>query len=55
MRCVVQRVSRAAVTVADKTVGSIGKGLLVLVGVQQGDELEDARYLRGKGGWPARV
>ncbi len=48
MRCVVQRVSRAAVTVADKTVGSIGKGLLVLVGVQQGDELEDARYCAEK-------
>lgn len=39
---------RAAVTVADKTVGSIGKGLLVLVGVQQGDELEDARYCAEK-------
>jgi len=37
MRLVIQRVSSAAVQVAGETVGAIGRGLLVLVGVEQGD------------------
>jgi D-aminoacyl-tRNA deacylase len=37
MRLVIQRVSSAAVRVADETVGAIGRGLLVLVGVERGD------------------
>lgn len=44
MRLVVQRVTRAKVTVSNKTVGEIGKGFLVLAGVQQGDTDSDMRY-----------
>ncbi len=38
MRVVLQRVSRARVIVEDQTVGEIGRGLLLLVGMQQQDE-----------------
>ncbi|MBI5517261.1 MAG: D-tyrosyl-tRNA(Tyr) deacylase [Deltaproteobacteria bacterium] len=38
MRCVVQRVSRARVTVDGKETGAIGKGLLVYVGVGKSDD-----------------
>lgn len=48
MRAVVQRVSRAAVRVNDETVGAIGAGLLVLLGVAQGDGPDDARLLADK-------
>ncbi|MHB9144400.1 MAG: D-aminoacyl-tRNA deacylase [Symbiobacteriia bacterium] len=48
MRAVVQRVSRAAVRVDDETVGAIGAGLLVLLGVARGDGPEDARQLADK-------
>jgi D-tyrosyl-tRNA(Tyr) deacylase len=48
MRAVVQRVSRAAVRVADATVGAIGPGLLVLLGVGQDDGLDEARFLAEK-------
>ena len=37
MRALIQRVSRASVTVDEKVVGEIGRGLLVLLGVGQGD------------------
>jgi D-tyrosyl-tRNA(Tyr) deacylase len=37
MRIVVQRVSRASVRVAGETVSEIGRGLLVLVGIERGD------------------
>ncbi len=37
MRTLIQRVSRASVTVDEKVVGEIGRGLLVLLGVGQGD------------------
>jgi D-tyrosyl-tRNA(Tyr) deacylase len=37
MRLVLQRVSRAAVTVAGERVGAIGRGVLVLAGVEKGD------------------
>jgi D-tyrosyl-tRNA(Tyr) deacylase len=38
MRLVIQRVSSAAVRVAGETVGAIGRGMLVLVGVERGDQ-----------------
>lgn len=48
MRLVIQRASRAAVRVGGKTVAEIGPGLLVLVGVGQGDRSEQADWLAGK-------
>jgi D-tyrosyl-tRNA(Tyr) deacylase len=48
MRAVVQRVSRAKVTVGDEVIGEIGKGLLVLLGVAQEDNQEAADYLVDK-------
>ena len=43
-----QRVSRASVSVNDKIVGTIGPGLVVFLGVAQGDSNEDASYLANK-------
>ncbi|MCZ7586067.1 MAG: D-aminoacyl-tRNA deacylase [Deltaproteobacteria bacterium] len=48
MRAVLQRVSRAEVRVGGVSVGRIGAGLLVLLGVGAGDEEEDADYLARK-------
>jgi D-tyrosyl-tRNA(Tyr) deacylase len=48
MRAVVQRASRARVKVGDEITGEIGKGLLVLLGVGQGDSEGDANYLAEK-------
>ncbi|MDE0108387.1 MAG: D-aminoacyl-tRNA deacylase [Bryobacterales bacterium] len=48
MRAVVQRVSRAEVTVNGKTTGRIDSGLLVLLGVGRGDTAKDAVYLASK-------
>ncbi len=48
MRAVVQRVSRAKVTVNGETTGEIGLGLLVLLGVGAGDTRTDADYLSEK-------
>jgi D-tyrosyl-tRNA(Tyr) deacylase len=48
MRAVVQRVSRAQVTVNDFSVGEIGLGLLVLLGVAKEDTEADATYLAEK-------
>jgi D-tyrosyl-tRNA(Tyr) deacylase len=48
MRAVLQRVSRARVTVADRTTGEIGPGLLAFIGVEQGDGPEDVAYMAGK-------
>jgi len=45
MRAVVQRVTRASVAVDDKTVGEIGNGLVVLVGIARDDTKLDAAYL----------
>jgi D-tyrosyl-tRNA(Tyr) deacylase len=45
MRAVVQRVSRARVTVSGEITGEIGLGLLVLVGVGAGDTRTEADYL----------
>ena len=46
MRCVIQRVSRASVTVGDEPVAAIGQGLLILVGVSL-EPLQRSRYPRG--------
>lgn len=48
MRAVVQRVSRARVTVDGEVTGAIGLGLLVLLGVGKDDSESDAAYLAGK-------
>jgi D-tyrosyl-tRNA(Tyr) deacylase len=48
VRAVVQRVSRAKVTVNGETAGEIGLGLLVLLGVGQADTETDAAYLADK-------
>ncbi|MDE3155217.1 MAG: D-tyrosyl-tRNA(Tyr) deacylase [Acidobacteriota bacterium] len=48
MRAVVQRVSRAHVEVDGRTVGRIGAGLLVLLGVETGDGPADAQYVAGR-------
>ena len=48
MRAVVQRVSRAKVTVAGEIAGEIGRGLLVLLGIGQDDTETDADYLAAK-------
>jgi D-tyrosyl-tRNA(Tyr) deacylase len=45
MRAVLQRVTRASVRVEGRTVGEIGPGLLVLLGVARDDEERDALYL----------
>src|SRR5687767_12088071 len=45
MRAVIQRVSRACVTVDGHVSGSITRGLLVLLGVRVGDSETDADYL----------
>ncbi len=48
MRCVVQRVLRAKVTVEGKTIGEIGPGLVALIGVAQGDTEKDAQIIADK-------
>jgi D-tyrosyl-tRNA(Tyr) deacylase len=48
MRAVVQRVSEASVTVDGERIGEIGAGLLVLVGVAEGDTETDAAYVAEK-------
>jgi D-aminoacyl-tRNA deacylase len=48
MRAVVQRVSRAAVRVDERTTGAIGAGLLVLVGVGADDAESDASWMAEK-------
>jgi len=48
MKALVQRVSRASVSVNDDIVGEIGPGLVVFLGVAQGDSKKDASYLANK-------
>jgi len=48
MRAVVQRVKTAKVVIDQKVVGEIAKGLLVFLGVGEGDRSEDADYLASK-------
>jgi D-tyrosyl-tRNA(Tyr) deacylase len=48
MRVLIQRVSRASVTVEGQVVSKIGKGLLVLLGIGHGDGEEQAQFLAEK-------
>ena len=48
MRIVIQRVRHASVTVDNQAVSAIGQGLLVLVGVENGDTPADAEWLAAK-------
>ncbi|MGG5505336.1 MULTISPECIES: D-aminoacyl-tRNA deacylase [unclassified Myroides] len=48
MRIVIQRVTEASVTVEGKITGSIEKGLLVLVGIEEVDTKQDIDWLSGK-------
>jgi D-aminoacyl-tRNA deacylase len=48
MRALLQRVSKASVTVDGQTISSIEKGLLILLGVGHGDGVEQANYLAEK-------
>ena len=48
MKTVIQRVSHASVTIDGKVKSSIGKGLLILIGVAEGDTKEDADWLAKK-------
>ena len=45
MRAVVQRVTQASVTVENETVGAIGPGLMVLIGVKKEDTDKDLKYI----------
>ena len=48
MRALLQRVSKASVTINGQTISSVGKGLLILLGVGHGDGDEQARFLAEK-------
>jgi len=48
MRALLQRVSRASVTVDQQTISAIGNGLLILLGVGHGDGEQQAKYLAEK-------
>jgi D-tyrosyl-tRNA(Tyr) deacylase len=48
MRAVIQRVGEAAVTIGNERTAKIGKGLLVLLGIEETDTPEDIRWLSGK-------
>ncbi len=48
MRALIQRVSKASVTVDGQTISSIGKGLLILLGVGHGDGEEQVKFLAEK-------
>ena len=48
MRAVIQRVTQSSVTVEEKIIGAIDKGLLILIGVTHNDDENDARYLAQK-------
>ena len=48
MRAVVQRVTEASVTVENEVIGRIDRGLLVFLGIEEGDTEKDADYIAGK-------
>ena len=48
MRIVIQRVSEASVTINNAVHASVGKGFLILVGIEDADSAEDAEWLAGK-------
>jgi len=45
MRALIQRVSRASVTIHDEISGEIGRGLVVFIGIEEGDQLEDIQWI----------
>ena len=45
MRTVIQRVKRASVSIENEIRGSIGKGMLILVGIEENDSAEDIQWL----------
>jgi D-tyrosyl-tRNA(Tyr) deacylase len=48
MKAVIQRVSQASVTIQDQVVAQIASGLLVLIGIEEADGLDDLRWLSSK-------
>lgn len=48
MRVVVQRVKRSSVIVDSKVIGRINKGLCCLVGIKNGDSIDDLKYIKDK-------
>jgi D-aminoacyl-tRNA deacylase len=48
MRAVVQRVKRASVSVEGRLVGAVGPGLMILLGIREGDTEEEARWMAPK-------
>jgi D-tyrosyl-tRNA(Tyr) deacylase len=48
MRAVIQRVTQASCTVNDQITGEIADGLLVLLGIEEGDQQEDMEWLAAK-------
>ena len=48
MRALIQRISQASVAVDTETLGSIGSGLAVLIGIHRDDDGEDAKYIVNK-------
>ncbi|HMM10691.1 MAG TPA: D-aminoacyl-tRNA deacylase [Bacteroidales bacterium] len=48
MRAVIQRVSKASVSIESKLTGEIGKGMLVLLGIEETDNEQDVEWLVGK-------
>jgi D-tyrosyl-tRNA(Tyr) deacylase len=48
LKALLQRVAKASVTVGDKVVGEIGRGLVILIGVDRNDTDKDATYLADK-------
>ncbi len=48
MKALIQRVSEASVKVENKTISSIGQGLLILLGIQNDDNEDDILWLSGK-------
>ena len=48
MKLVIQRVKQASVSVEGEIVGAIGQGLLILIGVMEGDTPDLCDYLAGK-------
>lgn len=48
MRAVIQRVREASVTVDERVIGSVGQGMLVLLGIEDADTQEDIQWLSSK-------
>ena len=48
MRALIQRVNQASVEITRETIASIGKGLMILLGIEETDEVEDVAWLCSK-------